>query len=59
QNKEEEEGDRPLAQRGWWRHEGAWAEQLPPPMAKRLATFIERSLEDPRYKTRMCQFWEQ
>ncbi|CAN0069696.1 unnamed protein product, partial [Discosporangium mesarthrocarpum] len=44
--------------RGWWRHQDHWKRRLDVAKQRPRPSHLNRALQDPKYRTRLCSHWE-
>lgn len=46
------------ATRGWWRHQDHWQRRLDVTKQRPRGAHLNKALQDPKYRTRLCSHWE-
>ncbi|CAM9998888.1 unnamed protein product, partial [Ectocarpus sp. 12 AP-2014] len=44
--------------RGWWRHQDHWQRRLDVTKQRPRGAHLNKALQDPKYRTRLCSHWE-
>lgn len=44
--------------RGWWRHQEHWSRRLDVSKQRPRGAHLNKALQDPKYRTRLCSHWE-
>ena len=44
--------------RGWWRHQDHWNRRLDVTKQRPRGAHLNKALQDPKYRTRLCSHWE-